>query len=362
MPVRTGGWTAQPYSECSVESFWSEYGRQRDDVAARHRKQAGPTGPLTSNSIALEDISHLLRAYIELYWLRPETALWRTMDALALRELGLDAVDLDLGCGDGLNSYCLVGGQLPLEIDDFVDVKTVPAATFFSGGADIYDTPASSATVVPPPPHRIRTGLDWKRNLLDKASRLGLYENLIQHDANMPLPLPDSSYRSVFSNAVYWIDRIEVLLAEIARVLAGEGIATVLVPDRTLRNFYIHYRYVVGRNWQWMAALDMGRHSHIRHQYSLAEWDQRIRAAGLRIKDHRSYMTSRVIEISEVGLRPISPVLIKMANLLSPADRVAIKHEWVEYCMELAVPMLTSGWLDDPALPRVFHGFVLERA
>lgn len=197
---------------------------------------------------------------------------------------------------------------------------------------------------------------------MDKAKALGLYETLIIHDANTPLPLADASVSTLFSNILCWFDRVDAALAEIARVLTPKGSATVLVPDAALRDFYIHYRYVVGRGWNWMSLLDMRRHSHIRHQLPQAEWERRFRAAGLRVKDHRAYLSSRLIEIHEVGLRPLSPVLIKMANRLMATDRLEIKREWVECCMALALPMFTSGWLEDSSLPRTFHAFVLEQS
>jgi SAM-dependent methyltransferase len=321
----------------------------------------GPVGAArgsTSDTVVAE----VLRAYLDMYWLRPEAALWRTFDALTLMRLGLDRIDLDLGCGDGINSYLLSGGRLPPDVDDFLGTTAVSAATFFTGAVDIYDAPAAGDVAVPAPARRIRYGLDWKQSLLDKARGLGLYDELIQHDANDPLPLAAESIGSVFCNVLYWLDNVDQALKDIGRVLTRDGAATVLVPDAALRDFYVHHRFVVARGWTWMSALDMGRHTHVRHQYSQAEWERRFATAGLRVRDHEAYLSSRVIEIHEVGLRPLSPVLIKMAGLLSPADRAQVKSEWVDYVMALALPMITSGWLEAPELTTTFHAFVLERA
>lgn len=304
-----------------------------------------------------------LQSYLELYWLRPETALWRTLDALVLKELDPGPIELDLGCGDGFNSYLLSGGVLPFECDDFVDVASISPEQFFRGASDMYDAPPAAVRAVPAPPAvRIRYGLDRKAGLLRKAQSLGLYDALVQADANEPLPFADRSVGSVFSNILYWVDRLEVVLAETARVLRDGGRATVLVPDEELKAHYIHHQYVVGRGWEWMALLDMGRHTHIRDQYTRSEWERRFAAAGLRVRDHRSYLPGRFIEIQEVGLRPLSPVLVDMANRLAPLDRVEIKQRWVEYCLALAMPMLTSGWLEEAPAQHTFHAYVLERA
>lgn len=304
----------------------------------------------------------LLRKYLELYWLRPEVALWRLADADALHRVSFQGAELDLGCGNGLNSFILCGGQLPLSVDDFIDADTPDANRFLSGAADIYDSPPASIAKLDPPKHRIRLGLDWKQNLLDKAARLGLYERLMLHDANFPLPLDSCSVASAFSNTFYWIDNIDLALTELARTLRSDGVATVLVPDTTLRESFFYSKYVVGHGWDWMTVLDKGRHSHMRHFGTAAEWRQRFASSGLSVQTHLPYLSSRVHDIHEIGLRPISPVLVKMANRLSAADRDEIKREWVDYCMAVAEPLVNSGWLDDPALPTMFHAFVLRRS
>ena len=63
--------------------------------------------------------SDYLRAFLGLYWLRPETAVWRTLDCLALAEVAFKAPILDLGCGDGLFSFARAGGTVRPEYDVF---------------------------------------------------------------------------------------------------------------------------------------------------------------------------------------------------------------------------------------------------
>ena len=307
-----------------------------------------------------DSLEALLRTYLELNWLRPETALWRTADALTIRALGGSKFDFDLGCGDGLNSYALAGGRLPLEVDCFIETTDVTPEVFFSGDVDIYDAPVQHSLSIPSPPHTIRTGLDHKAHLLERARGLRLYENLVCHDANKSWPVPDASVTSLFSNVVYWLDDIETALAETARVLRPEGSAVLLLPDpRFLASSPA--RWATERGWGWAEALDRGRAGHVKHVKSEGEWTSLFEAAGLKVTNHMTHLSHRLIEIHEVGLRPISPVLIKMANKLSAVDRAEIKQEWVEYCMALALPMFTSGWLTDRSVPQTFHGFSLSR-
>lgn len=302
----------------------------------------------------------MLKEYLNVFWLRPEVALWRTADALALGEFHFDSPSIDLGCGDGANSYILAGGSFPLEFDDFQSTKAVGPREFFSGMVDIYDDAQVEFPCVDPAPHEIDFGLDWKENLLHKAEKVHLYRGLICHDMNNELPFEDESFQSIFSNTLYWIENINVAVGEVGRVLRQGGMAAVLVPDARLKDYFL-YRYVEDRGWKWCEALDMGRHSHIKHWFSEGQWRHLFQSARLKVVDHVSYMSSRLIEIHEIGLRPISPLLIKMSRMLGTADRSEIKREWIEYVRYLAEPLFTSGWIVDRTLPQTFHRFYLTR-
>jgi hypothetical protein len=41
----------------------------------------------------------------------------------------------------------------------------------------------------------------------------------------------------------------------------------------------------------------------------------------------------------DIGLRPISPVTIKMANILEPKQRKKIKEEWIDIWEDLLDPV-----------------------
>jgi SAM-dependent methyltransferase len=307
------------------------------------------------------DFRHFLREHLNVYWLRPEVALWRTADALALSGFQFVSPSLDLGCGDGVNSYISAGGRFPLEFDDFLSVKETSPTEFLSGSVDIYDDHPTQSVQISPPPRQIDVGLDWKSSLLAKARSLSLYRQLHQHDANFSLPFADESFQTIFCNILYWIENVNVTLAEMARVLMAGGVAAVLVPNSNIGDYSI-FRFVEERGWNWCANLDMGRHSHMRHRLSGKEWEDHFVRAGLRVRQRRTYLSSRLVEIHEIGLRPISPVLIKMAHCLTPENRLKIKKEWLDYLWNLAAPLFETEWITDPSLPQTFHCFLLEKA
>ncbi|MCL5958548.1 MAG: class I SAM-dependent methyltransferase [Chloroflexi bacterium] len=308
-----------------------------------------------------DSLERLLRQYLNLYWLRPESAIWRAVDAMALANFHFQRPSADLGCGDGSNTYILMGGDFDLSFDDFLVTRPTTPEDFLAGRSDIYDfadSPDKSFPVFAPPQRQIDIGLDWKLNSLQKAETLGVYAKTVQHDFNNPLPFADGELMTVFSNAVYWVERVDKLLAEMRRVMAVDGRLLLLLPDESIKRYYIYDLYLKN-GWDWAKNLDMGRHSHIKHHYSSSQWEETFRRAGLRIASHLPYLSHRVIQISEIGLRPLSPVLIKMANRLSPGDRQLIKGEWIEYCYRFIRPLFDSGWITEGE--PTFHLFELMR-
>ncbi|MGO6903974.1 methyltransferase type 11, partial [Rhizobium ruizarguesonis] len=57
--------------------------------------------------MASENFNQLLNVF----WLRPETALWRYLDIEAMRDFQFIGRSLDFGCGDGLFSFIRAGGE-----------------------------------------------------------------------------------------------------------------------------------------------------------------------------------------------------------------------------------------------------------
>jgi len=70
-----------------------------------------------------------LNKFLNAYWLRPESALWRTCDVESMKGFEFKAPSLDLGCGDGTFSFLRAGGQFDDTYDVFMDVDNLE--TFF---------------------------------------------------------------------------------------------------------------------------------------------------------------------------------------------------------------------------------------
>lgn len=304
------------------------------------------------------ELREKLRNYLCAYWLRPETALWRVCDWLATKDFRFEKPILDLACGDGLNSYIRAGGTLPLEIDDSLSTKDVTPKEFFEDLVDIYNDSSKLLPECPPPPFKIDVGLDWKQDLLNKARKLNLYERLIQHDANLPLPLEDKYFKTIFSNSLYWMKNIDSILKELHRVLKDDGNIVLILANPNINKYNIYNMFKT----KWSLCLDRGRHKHYQLLLKKEQWEKKFKKAGFNVNTIRPYMYLNMIMVHEIGLRPISPVLIKMANSLNPEKRKEIKKEWINYMVYLTLPLFEKGWLTKKAGDNCYYAVELAKS
>jgi len=308
--------------------------------------------------------SNTLKQLLNIFWLRPETALWREIDIRTMSAFEMRSPSLDLGCGDGGYSFIRAGGEFDMSFDAF---RSVTQLDQFFQNVDIFDSfdESLSTAVTKPPKYQIDVGFDHKINLLKKAGQIGLYRSLKQGDANQSLPFPDASFNSIFSNIVYWLDSPEFVISEIYRIMKPGAVACLMLPNRTLPQFsFYNQLYVKGgdSHWKFLEMLDRGRFAdNIRQAKSLAEWKAMFKQAGLEIKRHHTHLSKLTIQTWDIGLRPLFPVLLEMANELSPEKLVSIKEKWIQTMSAFIEPLIKidkeiSGD-EEPA----FHCFELRK-
>ncbi|MCC7291150.1 MAG: methyltransferase domain-containing protein [Phycisphaerales bacterium] len=295
----------------------------------------------------------LLRRFLTAYWLRPENAFWMTLRSLSLSTVEWRGPSIDVSCGDGLFSFLHAGGELDPAFDVFASVGSLDRVTHEH--ADMFDF--AGLQYAPPvtrrPARGIDVGTDLKDAMLAKASALGFYGRLIRHDSNERLPLPDASFETVYCNSAYWVEQIDGFLAELARIAAPSGRVILHVKLDSMRRYTLEpWRAALGENF--LRIIGRGRFECWKSLASRLQWERRFQSAGLRIADARAFATPTHSRLWDVGLRPIAPLLTRMAGALTPQTRAAIKRDWVDLFCELLDPMTRVGFdlsetADEPA-------------
>ena len=309
-----------------------------------------------------------LNSYFEqllsVYWLRPETALWRSIDIVAMKDFEFRTPSLDLGCGDSIFSFIRAGGRFDITFDAFQSIGNLDSFFDKVDIFDSYDQPLSPI-IRKTSDYRINYAFDHKENLLKKAKTLGLHDNFIVGDANKRLPFEDNFFNSIFSNIVYWLDDPEVTFKEIARILKPKGRCCVMLPNNTFPEFSFYFSLYIknkDNNFQFLEKLDRGRISdNIKHAKSSEEWLEIIGKTGLKVVSHKKHLSKATIQIWDIGLRPLFPLLYKMVKNLDKDKIVEIKKEWIETFKLFLEPIVKLDSGLNPDVEPAFHCLIVEK-
>jgi len=291
-----------------------------------------------------------LKNYLNLYWLRPENGLMMAFKSKAFEKLKIESPSLEISCGDGLFFAIHSDGIFDENFDYF---KSTRAKQFTQDSidkstkyADLYDTCNENYTVpyVQKPTIQFDYGTDWKQGLLDKASKANTHKNLILHDNNnIPFPFSDNFFQTIYSNSIYHTAskaNSDKLLSEIYRITKPGGSVglEVLTPfwfDTLVEMEKYFDEDAIGIFDRKRRAIMPGRQTH-------AEWNEKIKRAGFKIDEAISVYPNKILlDIYNVGLRPIAHLLIQMADNLSLEERRRIKQEWVNIFYRMFKPLLS---------------------
>lgn len=270
----------------------------------------------------MDKASEILKNFLNLYWVRPETAIWRTLDVLQMKSIKFKKPILDIGCGDGSFSFTNFGGKVDFNFDVY---RTMKDTSGFFNGVDIHDqNKLVKPKIIKKVEKQIDVGVDWKKNLLTKAKQFNTYDKLIEHDSNNKFPFKDETFETIFSNTFYWLNNIEKILNESKRLVSTNGKIVIFVPDKKFKDSLIYNQFIKD-GYEWAKILDRGIFNNIKHCYTLQKWKSIFSKTGLKIEHHSNYATERLTKIWSIGMRPYSPFIIEMANKLTLDERTKIK-------------------------------------
>lgn len=271
--------------------------------------------------------SDILEAHLNIQWLRPESALWDAIASSVLAPLSLRSPALDLGCGNGLFSFLTAGGRFSPDYDGYRNVR--PNA---KEGEDLHDAFVAgprSVWIVQQPVYRFHCALDAKPKLLRQAAALGFYGETVAADANQQLPFPDETFQTVFSNMLYWLDSPESVLRDLWRILRQEGRAVLCLPDPSFLESCLSYGWKA-QGSEALRLLNRGRFESVRWTASSEELEVLAACTGFAVASDVTYLAPLTLKVWDIGLRPLAPVLLKLAGRLTDPERLAIKMEWID--------------------------------
>ncbi len=294
---------------------------------------------------------HPLKEYLNILWLRPENALWSAYQEYALRMAPFKLISpaVDIGGGSGLPCFVMMGGKISPEYDFFSNVDGL--GSFFEG-KDIYDSfsqKGSSSLIFKKPKFVFDISFDHKENLLKQAEFLGIYKKTITADGNARWPLEDNSMESAFSNILYWLKDRHHSFKELRRILKPGGRAFLFLQTKNFTKFCKSYHPEDYPTYEkTLRILNRSRvESHL-WQSDLEEIRQLAKEYGFSVLHHRYCYSQFFLSMWDIGLRPLSPVLIDMANSFNAGQRKKYKKQWVEILYEILRPIYDEETKNSP--------------
>lgn len=289
----------------------------------------------------------LLSSSLSLWWLRPENGLAVASYTLYGYDFSPKKGQLaaDFACGDGINTFFKAGGRFDDSFDIFgAAVRAENAAQVVTNSIDVFDHFHDSyrPVITKRPAFRFAIGTDHKPNLLRKAAVLNYYEELVEADLAEEPPIPDESLDIAYCNSLYWIAQPEQAVLHIYKKLkpGGIGVFDVMTTHRKALRFQ-HLFPTISPAWQ--ALMNRGRDANNPGIRSAREWRKLFTAEGIAsVEEERDIFPATIAHAWNIGLRPIFPVLNRMAAELSTGNRLSIKMEWVEIWTDLLLPLLTE--------------------
>ena len=283
----------------------------------------------------------LFRSLLTHDWLRPERAVMKYFKLASLGRVSIEGRSLDLSCGDGSLMFLHFGGRFDETFDHFLATR----ADEFSHDkfVDIFDVEgADLPPIAQQPSGGFDVGADWKKGLLDKARHFGAYQELVLHDNNeIPLPFDDGAFETIHSNAVYWMDDVPALLRDMVRITKPGGKAVFQVMTPELYGTLDRLENVLPANA--VSILDRNRRATAPSVYDYDGWSGEIEQAGFQIESVESvFPAENLLDIWNIGLRPIAHLLTRMANTQSSETRMSIRAEWVDIFYEILGPMVVG--------------------
>ena len=305
----------------------------------------------------LKSTASILESFLNFYWIRPEVAVWRTLDVILLRSINFYKPIIDLGCGDGSFAFTLFNGKTSNTFDIY---KTISNTKGFYDDEDIHThRKIIYPTITKKPIKQIQVGLDQKKSLIEKASTFHIYEKLIQHDLEKPLPFENAIFNTVFSNVFYWLHNIENVLSESSRICKKNGKIILFLPDSEFKKHLIYTLYKK-HGYEWARILDRGIYQNIaKHSYTHHQWERIFSKLGLSVVLHYNYLSPNLVNLWNVITRPYSPYVIELANQVNITKRNDIKKRVIRELKPLLVSILNNE-IKSIGTKNCFHFFVLK--
>ena len=356
-----------------------------------------------------EKIDEYLNAWLNMLWLRPATALQKSLELKLLgRFLPFKEPAADLGCGDGTHSSLICGARFSQDFDMYLSVADMTVSNDcissnrlgpqqkqflkkaenekdYYKGKDAFlhfDQTAYEGRIVyeKEPANHFDWSCDIAESLVKKARLLRTHKNAVVADLTKPLNLEDGQFMTIYSNVSYWMENKEGLFAEKCRILNDDGAIFMtaqdpaIVEELAIATIVEKHRDMLQHKTtpNWVSQIDRGRRDQVMGRLlSIGDWNGIFEKSGLEIFFVGRYMSRDAYWHYDMDLRETFPSDVAMAARLANAPvesgnlgnqlRRMWKHDRVRHFYEKWQSFFYDDkhWQRD--IPRAWNFFGLKK-
>lgn len=186
--------------------------------------------------------------------------------------------------------------------------------------------------------------VDWKEGLLSQAGRFKrLYKSLVCADLNKTITL-NREYDNIFCNMLYWLnDPLAVLKNWHGLLKEGGHIILFCANDQFVEKAWMYWEMPHKGKYAYLNYFDRGYGESKFQCFSDSEWKQIFYDAGYKIVEMCNARTDAMMQIFNIGMRPIFSPLMVLVEKLSMEDRLKAKEFWVDYFYNFSRPILEES-------------------
>ena len=294
-----------------------------------------------------------LSQFLDLYWIRPETAIFNALLAKHVPKHYLSSPNsADINCGDGLFSFILNGGKVD---SSFSLYRSTKLSSNRVKNEDIYShiDETYNPKVISPTKQNYMYGIDINQAMLHKANTLPIYTNLLHYTGSPHLSndnhYPLQHYQkeelvsldgkldliSIFSS-IYMYEDVPLLLRKMNQLLTAGGHFYVNVKTPDFRQFYerMEQEYPA----EFAQYIERNMRQIIRSLFVENEWEKMFEQSGFEIEKKIPSMHKCLAPVWTIGLRFLTPLLIKLSHKINDRNYAEIKQEFSSTFYEVLSP------------------------
>lgn len=114
--------------------------------------------------------------------------------------------------------------------------------------------------------------------------------------------------------------------------------------------------------FEFLKLIDRGRITdNLKIVNTCDRWQEMIEAAGLKVEACIPHLSKTMLQISDIGLRPLFPILKKMTLQIEQPALSEIKKEWVSLFETLGTPIVKNDALLANGEDFGFFCFILRK-